>query len=197
MSQRFPWKQFAIGALTPGLIFYLFHHFQQPLVGALLAAGWSAGVVLVTHLALKKINLFAVLSLPLTFIEVVGLLITLNPGFYLATAAIDHLLWGLICFGSLFIFRPLILIFAEAVGGIPKTEELGEFGQSPEFRAAWIILTAIWGIVHLMAAVILIASQIWLPLELFLVIRSALSTPLLAALIAFSFWFPRWYLNRS
>jgi hypothetical protein len=93
--------------------------------------------------------------------------------------------------------RPLILIFAEATGGIPKSHELGEFGNSDVFRSAWVILTIIWGIVHLIAAILLIASQIWLPLETFLIIRTAFGTPLLAVLLAFSFWFPGWYWNRS
>jgi hypothetical protein len=197
MRQNFPWKQFIIGALAPMAIFYLFHRLNEPLMGALLAAGWGVGVVAMTHLVFEKINLFAALSIPLTFIELVGIIITLNPEFYLATAAIDHTLWGFIFLGSLIFSRPLLLTFAEAVGGIPKSENLGEFGKSEEFRTAWIILTVIWGAVHLVAAILLIASQIWLPLEFFLLMRTALSTPLLAVLIAFSFWFPRWYWNRS
>jgi len=197
MRQHFPWKQFIIGALIPIVIFYLFHRFDKPLIGALLAAGWGVGVVATTHLIFKKINLFAALSIPLTLVELVGIIITLNPEFYLATAAIDHTLWGLIFLGSLVFPRPLILIFAEVMGGIPKSEELGEFGKSEKFQFAWIILTIIWGIVHLIAAVLLVLSQIWLPLEIFLFMRAAFSTPLLAVLVALSFWFPRWYWNRS
>lgn len=197
MKQNFPWKQFIIGALIPILIFYLFHRFDKPLAGAFFAAGWSVGVLIITRLWVKKTNLFAALSIPITLIEIASIVITLNPEFYLATAAIEHTLWGAICLGSVAFSRPLILIFAQAMGGIPKSQELGEFGKSDEFRSAWVILTIIWGIVHLTAATVLIASQIWLPLEFFLILRTALGTPLLAALIAFSFWFPRWYWNRS
>ena len=179
------------------IIFYLFHHFDKPLAGAFLAAGWGFLVVAITHLVLKKINLFAALSIPLNLIEFAGIIITLNPKFYLATAAIDHTLWGLIFLGSLVFSRPLILILAEAMGGIPKSQELGEFSNSDVFRSAWVILTIIWGVTHLIAASLLIASQIWLPLEIFLIIRTAFSTPLLTVLIVFSFWFPRWYWNRS
>jgi hypothetical protein len=197
MRQDFPWKPFIIGALIPILIFYLFHRFDKPLTGAFLAAGWSVGVVMITRLLLKKINLFAALSIPITLIEIASIFITLNPDFYLSTAAIEHTVWGVVCLGSVAFSHPLILIFAQAMGGIPKSQELGEFGKSDEFRSAWVILTIIWGIVHLIAAILLIASQIWLPLEFFLILRIAFSTPLLAVLIAFSFWFPRWYLNRS
>lgn len=197
MRQHFPWKQFIIGALIPILIFYLFHRVDKPLTGAFLAAGWSVGVVTITRLLFKKINLFAALSIPITLIEIASIVITLNPDFYLATAAIEHTLWGLVCLGSVAFSRPLILIFARAMGGIPKSQELGEFGKTNEFRSAWVILTIIWGITHLIAAILLITSQMWLPLEFFLILRTAFSTPLLAGLIAFSFWFPRWYWNRS
>ena len=197
MRQHFPWKQFIIGALIPILIFYLFHRADKPLTGAFLAAGWSVGVVTITRLLFKKINLFAALSIPITLIEIASLVVTLNPEFYLATAAIEHTLWGVVCLGSVAFSRPLILIFAQAMGGIQKSQELGEFGKSDEFRSAWIILTIIWGIMHLIAAIVLIASQMWLPLEFFLILRTTLGTPLLAVLIAFSFWFPRWYWNRS
>ena len=167
MRQHFPWKQFIIGALIPILIFYLFHRVDKPLMGAFLAAGWSVGIVTITRLLFKNINLFAVLSIPITLIEIASIVITLNPEFYLATAAIEHTLWGLVCLGSVALSRPLILIFAQAMGGIPKSQELGEFGKSDEFRSAWVILTIIWGITHLTAAILLIASQMWLPLEFF------------------------------
>jgi hypothetical protein len=197
MRQHFPWKQFIIGALVPIIIFYLFHRVDKSLTGAFLAAGWSVGVVTTTRLLFKKTNLFAALSIPITFIEIASIVITLSPEFYLATAAIEHILWGLVCLGSVVFSRPLILIFAQAMGGIPKSQELGEFGKSDEFRFAWVILTIIWGITHLIAALVLVLSQIWLPLEIFLIMRTAFSTPLLAALVAFSFWFPRWYWNRK
>jgi VIT1/CCC1 family predicted Fe2+/Mn2+ transporter len=197
MRQHFPWKQFVIGALIPIVIFYLFHRVDKSLIGAFLAAGWSVGVVTTTRLLFKKTNLFAALSIPVTLIEIASIVITLSPEFYLATAAIEHILWGLVCLGSTAFYRPLILIFAQAMGGIPKTQELGEFGKSDEFRSAWVILTIIWGITHLIAALVLILSQIWLPLEIFLIMRTAFSTPLLAALVAFSLWFPRWYWNRK
>ncbi|MGB0560245.1 MAG: VC0807 family protein [Spirulinaceae cyanobacterium] len=197
MRQHFPWRQFMIGALIPILIFYLFHRVDQPLAGAFFAAGWSVGIIVITRLFFKKSNLFAALSIPITLIEIASIVITLNPEFYLATAAIEHTLWGFVCLGSLVFSRPLILIFAQAMGGIEKSQELGEFGKSDEFQSAWVVLTIIWGITHLIAAIVLIASQIWLPLESFLILRTGLGTPLLAALIAFSFWFPRWYWNHS
>ena len=197
MRQNFPWRQFIIGALIPIVLFYIFYRLDKPLTGALLAVGWGAGVLAITHLFLQRINLFAALAIPFTLIELVVTIVTLNPTFYLASSAIEHALWGLIFLGSLLFSRPLILIFAEAMGAFPKSKELGEFGSSELFRLAWVILTIIWGIVYLIAAILLIAFQIWLPLGTFLIIRTAFGTPLLVVLITFSFWFPGWYWNRS
>ena len=197
MRQNFPWRQFITGALIPIVIFYIFYRFGKPLTGALLAAGWGVGVAAITHLLFKKINLFAALSVPFTLIELVGTIVTLNPKFYLATSAIEHTLWGLIYLGSLLFSRPLILIFAEAMGATPKSKESIELGCAKLYRSAWAILTGIWGIVYLIAAILLIASQIWLPLESFLIIRTAFGIPKIALLLTFSFWFPGWYWNRS
>ena len=62
--------------------------YGEPLIGALIAASWGVGVVLVTHFVFGKINLFAILSIPVTLIEIIGTIITLSPDFYLATAAL-------------------------------------------------------------------------------------------------------------
>lgn len=197
MRHNFPWRQFIIGALIPIMVFYIFYRLDKPLTGALLAVGWGAGVLAITHLFFQRINLFAALAIPFTLIELIVTVVTLNPTFYLASSAIERALWGLIFLGSLLFSRPLILIFAQAMGAFPKSKELGDFGSSDSFRLAWVILTIIWGIVYLIAAIILIASQIWLSLGTFLIIRTALGIPLLVVLITFSFWFPRWYWNRS
>jgi hypothetical protein len=197
MRQNFPLRQFIIGALIPIAIFYIFHRFGKPLTGALLAASWGAGVAAITHLFFKKVNLFAVISIPFTLIELAGTIITLNPEFYLASSAIDNTLWGLVYLGSILFGRPLVRIFAEAIGGLPKEKEFGEFGNSSLFRSTWVILTVIWGITHLVAAIILIVSQVYLPTETFLIIRTVVGMPKIAVLITFSFWFPMWYWNRS
>jgi len=44
---RFPWRQLILGALVPIIIFYALHRFDQPLSGALLAIGWSIGLLVI------------------------------------------------------------------------------------------------------------------------------------------------------
>ena len=197
MKENFPLKQFLIGALVPILLFYSFHRVDEALLGAFLASSWGIGVSVVTRFILKNTNLFAVLSIPFSLIELAGISVTLNPDFYLLWPAVGKTLWGLIYLGSVVVSRPLILIIAQAMGMFPKSDDLGDFSNTDLFCSAWVILTVIWGLVHLIVAVLLFTSHYWFPLETFLIIRIASGTPILAALIAFSFWFPRWYWDRS
>ncbi len=197
MRQNFPLRQFIIGALIPIAVFYVFHRFGKPLTGAILAASWGAGVATITHVFLKKINVFAALSIPISLIELIGTIITLDANIYLASSAIESTLFGLLFLGSTLFTRPFIQILAEAMGGLPKQKEFGEFGNSSVFRSTWLILNNIWGITFLVAAIILIVSQIFLPIGTFVVIRTVVGMPKLAVLITLSFWFPTWYWNRS
>ena len=83
------------------------------------------------------------------------------------------------------------------MGAIPKTKDADEFRASNEFRPIWIFLTAVWGVAQLVSAALLVIAMIWLPMEPFLLVRTALGIPLTAVLITFSFWFPVWYFRRS
>jgi hypothetical protein len=61
-------------------------------------------------------------------IELIGTLITRNPDFYLASAAIYNVLWGLLFLGSLVLTHPLIQIFAELLNpGLRSEKFLGHF----------------------------------------------------------------------
>jgi intracellular septation protein A len=73
----------------------------QPLTGALIAIGWSISLLVIKYWRSRSIELFPVLAIPIVLIELFGTLITRNPDFYLASAAIDNVLWGLLFLGSL------------------------------------------------------------------------------------------------
>ena len=170
---NFPYRQFIFGVLVPILIFYTMHRFGQPLSGALLAIGWSSSLLVVTYWRSRRIELFPGLAIPIVTIELVGTLLTRNPAFYLASAAIENILWGMLFLGSLLMPRPLIQIFAEILNpGLGSQEFLNQTKLPPRvYRSAWQILTAIWAGVNFSKAVILIFSQLWLPIETFLIKR--------------------------
>jgi len=195
----FPWRQLILGALVPITIFYALHRFGQPLIGALLAIGWSIGLLVIKYWLSGSIELFPALAIPIVLIELIGTLITRNPDFYLASAAIDNLLWGALFLGSLLLTRPLIQIFAELLNpGLGSQEFLNHFEMPLKlYRSAWKILTVIWAVVSFLKAIILILSQLKLPLEAFLIVRTASGLPVLVVMLIFTYRFPRWYWERA
>lgn len=197
MLQNFKWKQFIVGAMIPIITFYVFHRLGEPLTGALLAIGWGIGLTAVTHLVLKNVNAFAILSIPLATLQMGGIIATRNPDIFLIWPAVGKTIWGLAFLGSLVVSRPLILVLAEAMGMIPKTEAVDEFRKSDLATPVWNILTGVWGTVMLTSALIVVISFFWLPLEPHLFILTVTGLPLLAALFTFNFWFPVWYVRRS
>jgi hypothetical protein len=82
-----------------------------------------------------------VLAIPIILIELIGTLITRNPDFYLASAAIDNVLWGLLFLGSLLFARSLIQIFAELLNpGLGSQDFLNHFEMPVQlYRSAWKI----------------------------------------------------------
>jgi len=196
---RFPWRQLILGALVPITIFYALHRFGQALSGALLAIGWSIGLLVIKYWRSRNIELFPALAIPIILIESIGTLITRNPNFYLASAAIDNVLWCLLFLSSLLFTRPLIQIFAELLNpGLGSQEFLNHFEMPVQlYRSAWKILTVVWAVVSLMKAIILILSQLKLPLEAFLIVRTISGLPVLVLMLIFTYRFPRWYWMRA
>ena len=196
---NFPYCQFILGALVPISFFYAFHRFGQPLAGALLAIGWSLSLLVITYLRSRRIELFPGLAIPIIAIELIGTLVTRNPAFYLASAAIENVLWGLLFLGSILFQRPLIQIFAEMLNpGLGSPQFLKQSKLSPQlYRSAWQIITAMWGGVSLLKAIILIFSQLNLPLEAFLMARTASGIPVMVLMLILSYRFPGWYWERA
>lgn len=196
---NFPYRQFILGALAPISFFYVFHRFGQPLTGAMLAICWSLSLLAVTYWRSRRIELFPALAIPIIIIELIGTLVFNNPDLYLASAAIENVLWGLLFLATIFMRRPLIQIFAEMLNpGLGSREFLNQFKLPKQlYRSAWQIVTALWGIVNLAKAVILVCSQIWLSMETFLIVRTVSGIPVMVLMLAFSYRFPGWYWARA
>ena len=195
----FPWRQLILGALVPIAIFFTLYRLGQPLTGALIAIGWSISLLVIKYWRSRSIELFPVLAIPIVLIELFSTLITRNPDFYLASAAIDNVLWGLVFLGSLLLTRPLIQIFAELMNpGLGSPEFLSHFEMPVQiYRSPWKILTVIWASVSFVKAMILILAQLKLPLEAFLIVRTASGLPVLVVRLLLSYRFPRWYWERQ
>lgn len=199
LGAKFPYRQFILGALVPVTVFYTLNYYGKPLGGALLAIGWSLGLLAVGYWRSRRVELFAGLAIPIVAIELIGTLVTRDPAFYLASAAIENVLWALVFSGSMLLPRPLIQIFAELLD-----PDLGSLAFFEEFkiprslyRSAWVILTALWAGVCLLKAIVLIFSQLQLSVETFLIVRTAAGIPVTVLMIALSYRFPRWYWQRN
>ena len=193
-----PWHQLILGVLVPITIFYTLHRLGRPLTGALIAIAWSISLLAIKYGRSRNIELFPALAIPVILIEFIGTLITRNPDFYLASAAIDNVLWGFVFLGSLLFTRPLIQIFAELLNpGLGSQEFLSHFKIPLQlYRSAWKILTVVWAMVSFLKAIVLILSQLNLSLEAFLVVRTAAGFPVLVVMLLLTYRFPGWYWQR-
>ena len=176
-------------------IFYLLHPSGHPFVGAVLAASWGLGVVLIQYWRSRRIDVFAGLALAMVSIELLLVIVTRDPQFYLASEAIQSAAYGLLLLGSLMFSRSLIQVLAEETGATATISET--LRNAPKYRTAWSILSIVWGGVSWLKAGVLIWAQWGLPLEPFLLLRTLLGLPVLVGLLAFSFWFPGWYWRRG
>ena len=195
----FPYRHFILGALVPILFFYSLHRFGQPLTGAMLAIGWSLCLLAITYWRSRRIELFPALAVPIIVIELISTLVFRNPDLYLASAAIENVLWGLLFLTTAFMRRPLIQIFAEMLNpGLGSDEFLNQH-QLPQqlYRSAWQIVTALWGVVNLSKAIILVCSQLWLSMEAFLIVRTVSGIPVMVLMLVFSYHFPGWYWRKK
>lgn len=188
-------SRFIVGGVIPVVLFYLLHRAGQTLIGAIVAGGWGLGVTMITYWLSREVNVFAILATTVNLIEIIGTLLTRNPDFYLAGAAIDSFLYAILFLGSLLLARSLMQLLVEAT---PQGRRFSEsFRRQPMYRKAWQIVTAVWGIAYLIKAGLLVWAQVNLSLELFLTIRTLSNFPLFVGLMIFSYWFPARYWKRQ
>ncbi len=183
-------KEFLVSVIFPVAIFSVCDRMRMTLLGTLLAGGWSIGVVLIEWTRTRRLNIYASISAGFSAIGLVGTVISQNPAFYLAAPIAVDLLLAVVFLGSLLFPRPLIQCFAEYQMQHVFPEELR---QKPQFRRAWAILTAAWGILSITQALLRIILLASASQSVYYAISTAygnISTPLLLLL---SFWFPGWY----
>jgi intracellular septation protein A len=155
---------------------------------AIVAGGWSIGVVIFTYLLQREINGLAMLGVILSAVATLTTVITRNEDFFMARGAVSRGLFGVLCLGSLFTPRSLIQILAEEFG-IPNNVK-----NIPVYKLTWRLVTAVWGVSALALAALFLVMQFTLPLETFLSGRVIIGNVASIALFWFSFTYPgkRW-----
>lgn len=192
-KENFPWKDFMLGLLIPKLIFYTFLHYGNITAGTIVALIWCVGVIVYDYIRSKKIGWFAIIAAILILIRLYAILRKDDPTSYLISDALDNMLFGLVFLISLLFPRSLMQVFVEA-GDYSRIPE--RIVKSPYYKKAWIIVTAVWGVVQIIEAIFVYIFIFHnLRVSQFIDIISGWPTWLL--LFAFSFWFPQWYWRKN
>lgn len=184
---------FLLSVVIPIIIFYTLSHFNMVLLGTILAGSWALAAIVFQYTGSRKINIFAIIVALSAICSAIGLFGTIvfhSPTFYLESPILTDLVFGCVFFGSLFIGKPLIQVFAEY-------EMKDSFSQKlrmhPKYVSAWKILTAGWGLMCMSQALLRLALLHTASPAVYYSISSvygSVSTPLF---LLFTFWFPKWY----
>jgi hypothetical protein len=183
-----------LNVIAPLLIFYLGDLITGKLAGMVLAGGWCLGLVIVTLIRKRQANALAVLGAGISLIGLVGALLWRDPAVYMAAPICEDGLFALLFFGSLCFPRPLIQVIVEDShwGAFPD-----ELRRTAKYRAAWRILTAAWGTLNITQAVLRSILLLSVPIELYYGISKIYGQLSSMLLLAVSYWFPKWYWERS
>ncbi|NLI14552.1 MAG: hypothetical protein GX425_18525 [Peptococcaceae bacterium] len=164
------------------------------LTGTILAGSWSVAVVLIQYIRERKINIYAIIGAIISFISLVGTVISRNPVFYLASPIVTDFLLALVFLGSLLFGKPLIQMFAEyeMKDAFPE-----DFRKKPKYKSAWKILTVGWGILSITQALLRIILLYSASMGIYYSISMIYGNVSTLLFFAFSFWFPKWYWART
>ena len=155
----------------PYAIFLALQAFGYPPIVALSAGGVvSLAVLLHGLLHERRVQLLPVFVLATLAAKLVVAMFTGDPRFYLAQDAALNPVFVVVCFGSLVIGKPVVLLlirWAAASGRIPHLDanELDElWARAPRFRRRMRIMTAVWGGVFVFEGLFRVAMAYLAPL---------------------------------
>jgi hypothetical protein len=184
-------QRILLGAVVPVLVYYAGRRGGVPMVGAALAAAWGVGVSVWFFLRDREVDGFSAIGAAYCLAELAGLGVTRDPDWYLLSPIVSNAVMGGVFLASTLLKRPLIQLLAEQSAG--KDAFPDSVRQSGYYRPLWLRLSLLWG-----GAYFLRAFGLWIVLqgwstEVYLAARVVLDWPVVAALIALSFWYPRLY----
>lgn len=145
-----PWRTLLLSAVAPFVVYQSLTRLGFPVVQALaVAMVFPAADTLITWVLTRKTDMIALGSLVFLGISVGVALLTDEPLVVLLRPSVTTGIFGLVCFGSLWIRRPLIFYFARQVVAIQDAERAANFDglwqRSPAFRHAMRLMTIAWG----------------------------------------------------
>jgi len=177
--------QFAAEAVLPVLVFY----------GAWRLAGLGAGIAAATVVSLalaavliqrrRDVTLVAVGAAFVVVQAIVGLA-SHSTTVYLAQPVLLNALWGVACFVSIAVGRPLIGVFAGAWYPFPAW-----FRASDAFRREFSVQSAAFGVFYLARAALRLWALLASGVGGFVVVSIATGSPFVLVLIGWGVWHAR------
>jgi hypothetical protein len=177
--------QFAAEAVLPVLVFY----------GAWRLLGLGAGIAAATFVSLvlaavlirrgRDVTLVAVGAAFVVVQAAVGLA-SRSTTVYLAQPVLLNALWGLGCFASIALRRPLIGVFAGAWYPFPAW-----FRASAVFRREFSMQSAVWGVFYLARSALRLWALLASGVGGFVVVSVLTGSPLVLVLIGWGVWHAR------
>ncbi|HST14680.1 MAG TPA: VC0807 family protein [Gaiellaceae bacterium] len=177
--------QFAAEAVVPVLVFY----------GAWRAAGLGAGIAAgtVVSVALAGVLLrrgrdvtLVVVGAAFVVVQAVVGLASHSATVYLAQPVLLNALWGLACFVSIAIRRPLIGVLAGAWYPFPAW-----FRASDAFRREFSVQSAVFGVFYVARAALRLWALLTTGVGGFVVVSVATGSPVVLVLIGWGVWHAR------
>ena len=177
--------QFAAEAVLPVLVFY--GAWRVAGLGAGIAAGTVVSLVLAAVLVRRRrdVTVVAIGAAVVVIQGIVGLA-SHSATVYLAQPVLLNALWGLACFVSIALRRPLVGVLAGAWYPFPAW-----FRASDAFRREFSLQSAVFGVFYVARA----AFRLWALLATgvggFVVVSVLTGSPVILVLIAWGVWHAR------
>jgi intracellular septation protein A len=177
--------QFAAEAVLPVLVFYA--AWSMGGLGAGIAAGTAVSLVLATVLVRRgrDVTLVAIGAAFVVVQAIVGVT-SHSATVYLAQPVLLNALWGLGCFVSIAIRRPLIGIFAGAWYPFPAW-----FRASDAFRREFSVQSAVFGAFYIARAALRLWALLAAGVGGFVAVSVLTGSPIVLVLIVWGVWHAR------
>jgi intracellular septation protein A len=181
-----------LGSILPVGLFYISFRAWGFTAAVLTVLGWSMLVFGWHYRRTRGADVFSATTFGFACIKAAAGLISQNTWLYLAWPSLENVIYGTTFFGSALLGRPLLALYAERIYPIPSPVR-----TSPEFRRAFLIVSAAWLVGHGIRAVLRLWLLANLPLEVYLVADTVAGWPINVSLFAFTTWFPLRELRRA
>ncbi len=168
-----PWRTLLLSGVLPFVVYQGLTRAGLPVVQALACAMVFPAIdTLITWYTTRKADVIALSSLGFLGLSVAVALITNEPLVVLLRPSVTTGVFGLVCFGSLWIRRPLIFYFARQVVALQDAARAARFEDlwqgNSNFRSGMRVLTIAWGCWFIASAAIRTVAVFTLDIGTFL-----------------------------